>query len=75
MSTKTKTSDGLDKYLKSFERFENGAGGPTEIGGVEVPVMPLDTLTAYKSALDRDVDRQDLAELDAGPDDEGEAPS
>ncbi|NIW35184.1 MAG: Fe-S cluster assembly protein SufD [Gemmatimonadetes bacterium] len=28
MSAKTKTSDSLEKYLESFERFENGAGGP-----------------------------------------------
>ena len=34
-----------------------------EVFGVIVPVMPKDELIAYKAALDRAVDRQDLAEL------------
>ena len=66
----------------SARYFDNGAGEwrdvevdydagiPTEIEGVEVPVMPADALAAYKSALDREVDREDLEQMDGGtPDD------
>ena len=41
------------------------ASVPRTVLGVVVPVMPLASLAAYKRALDRDVDRLDLAELDA----------
>jgi hypothetical protein len=34
-----------------------------EVLGIEVPVMPRDQLIAYKRALDREVDREDLQEL------------
>lgn len=34
-----------------------------EVFGVEVPVMPLDALVAYKRRLGREVDRRDLAEI------------
>lgn len=34
-----------------------------EIYGVEMPVMPLEALVAYKRRLGRDVDRRDLEEL------------
>ena len=33
------------------------------IFGIRVPVMPLDQLVEYKQRLDRDVDRQDVAEI------------
>ena len=33
------------------------------IFGIRVPVMPRDQLIAYKQRLDRDVDRQDVAEM------------
>ena len=33
------------------------------IFGVRLPVMPLDQLIEYKQRLDRDVDRQDVAEM------------
>ncbi|MEX2272678.1 MAG: hypothetical protein WD690_14490 [Vicinamibacterales bacterium] len=33
------------------------------IFGIRVPVMPLDQLIEYKQRLDRDVDRQDVAEI------------
>lgn len=36
-----------------------------EAFGVQIPVMPLDQLVAYKRRLDRAVDRRDLAELGA----------
>jgi hypothetical protein len=32
--------------------------------GVQIPVMPLEQLVAYKRGLDRDVDRRDLAEIE-----------
>jgi len=42
--------------------------------GVEIPVMPLADLVDYKRALDREVDRADLAEIDPGhPDGPGAA--
>lgn len=34
-----------------------------EVSGVEVPVMPLEALVAYKRRLGREVDRRDLEEL------------
>ena len=34
-----------------------------EIFGIRVPVMPLEQLVEYKRRLDRDVDRQDIAEI------------
>lgn len=39
------------------------AAGRKETFGVEVPVMPLEALVAYKRRLGREVDRRDLAEL------------
>ena len=33
------------------------------IFGIRIPVMPLDQLIEYKLRLDRDVDRQDVAEI------------
>jgi hypothetical protein len=36
-----------------------------EVGGVQVPVMPLDQLIAYKRGLDRPVDRLDVLELES----------
>lgn len=45
--------------------------------GIGVPLMPLDDLIAYKRALDRPVDREDLAEIDDGGSDgpdSGQAP-
>ena len=36
-----------------------------EIFGIRVPVMPLEQLVEYKRRLDRDVDRQDIAEIAA----------
>ena len=41
-----------------------GASVPAIVWGVEVPVMPRAQLVDYKRRLDRDVDRQDLAELE-----------
>lgn len=38
-----------------------------EAFGVEIPVMPLDRLVAYKRRLGRPVDEQDLAELADAP--------
>ena len=37
---------------------------PVVIWGVEVPVMPRAQLVEYKHRLDRDIDRQDLSELE-----------
>jgi hypothetical protein len=34
-----------------------------EVCGLTLPIMPLDELIAYKRALDRAVDRQDLAQI------------
>lgn len=57
--------------------FDRGAGRWTDVAidygvalrrevlGVEVPLMPRVALIAYKRALDRAVDRQDLADLAA----------
>lgn len=43
------------------------AGGEhREVLGIGVPLMPLDDLIAYKRALDRPVDREDLVEIDDG---------
>ena len=36
------------------------------IFGVSVPVMPLEQLVEYKQRLDREVDRQDIAQITAG---------
>lgn len=40
-----------------------GASVPREVFGVEVPVMPLEQLVAYKRHLDRPVDRHDVQSL------------
>ena len=42
-------------------RFD--ASADTTIFGIRVPIMPLDQLLEYKRRLDRDVDRQDIAEI------------
>jgi hypothetical protein len=40
-----------------------GASVRRDVAGVSIPVMPVSRLVAYKRALDREVDRQDLAEI------------
>ena len=37
-----------------------------KVFGVEVPVIAKDALIAYKRRLDRDVDRMDVAAMEAG---------
>jgi hypothetical protein len=39
------------------------ASARREVLGIEIPVMPCEKLIAYKRALDREVDRQDLREI------------
>lgn len=43
-----------------------GSSVPCFILGETVPTMPVDRLLAYKKALDRDVDREDAAQIEAG---------
>lgn len=43
-----------------------GASVPREVFGVEVPVMPVEQLVAYKRHLDRLVDREDVRSLTGG---------
>jgi hypothetical protein len=43
--------------------IDYGRGRELQVAGITIPVMPLDQLMDYKWALDRDVDREDLAEL------------
>lgn len=49
--------EGADQMI-DFTRFT-----AVEIFGVEVPVIPLPDLLAYKAALKREVDLLDIAEL------------
>lgn len=50
-----------------------GASVRREVFGVEVPVMPLQALVAYKRHLDRPVDRRDVRSLTGGSAGDGTA--
>lgn len=45
------------------ETVDLAASVPLEVLGLTVPVMPRESLVAYKRRLDREVDRQDLREM------------
>jgi hypothetical protein len=56
----------LNRATGEFEdqQVDFDAGVPMNVLGVEVPVMPRGELVAYKTKLNRPVDRRDLAEMD-----------
>lgn len=61
-------AEGARFYDRSTEtwieqRIDFGRCEWREVFGTVIPVMPKEELIAYKSALDRPVDRRDLAEL------------
>lgn len=63
-------ADGAEYYDRHTAEWRSAAvrfdrSVERAVFGVAVPVVPLEELIAYKRALDREVDRQDLAELAA----------